>query len=83
MLHGLRQSTVGHTAIGLWRHPESQAHRYRNLGFWLETARILERGRFPAARQLRASFGWHLAAVGPHPGGRHFRCGQPAVTAAR
>ena len=48
MLHGLRQSTVGHTAIGLWRHPQSQAHRYRDLGFWIETAQILERGRFDA-----------------------------------
>ncbi|GAA4708990.1 LLM class flavin-dependent oxidoreductase [Phytohabitans rumicis] len=47
-LHGLRQSTVGHTAIGLWRHPDSQAHRYRELDYWLETARILERGRFDA-----------------------------------
>jgi long-chain alkane monooxygenase len=47
-LHGLRQSTVGHTAIGLWRHPDSQAHRYRTLDYWLETARILERGRFDA-----------------------------------
>lgn len=47
-LHGLRQSTVGHTAIGLWRHPDSQAHRYRELEFWVETAQILERGRFDA-----------------------------------
>jgi FMN-dependent oxidoreductase (nitrilotriacetate monooxygenase family) len=47
-LHGLRQSTVGHTAVGLWRHPDSQAHRYRELGFWLDTARILERGKFDA-----------------------------------
>jgi long-chain alkane monooxygenase len=47
-LHGLRQSTVGHTAVGLWRHPDSQAHRYRELDFWLQTARILERGRFDA-----------------------------------
>ena len=47
-LQGLRQSTVGHTAVGLWRHPDSQAHRYRDLGFWLDTARILERGVFDA-----------------------------------
>lgn len=47
-LNGLRQSTVGHTAIGLWRHPDSQAHRYRDLAYWVETARILERGRFDA-----------------------------------
>jgi long-chain alkane monooxygenase len=47
-LHALRQSTVGHTAVGLWRHPDSQARRYRELDFWLQTARILERGRFDA-----------------------------------
>ncbi|MER6672795.1 LLM class flavin-dependent oxidoreductase [Streptomyces sp. NPDC000983] len=47
-LNGLRQSTVGHTAMGLWRHPDSQAHRYRDLSHWIETARILERGRFDA-----------------------------------
>ncbi|MBK3638381.1 LLM class flavin-dependent oxidoreductase [Streptomyces sp. MBT97] len=47
-LNGLRQSTVGHTAVGLWRHPDSEAHRYRTLDHWTETARILERGRFDA-----------------------------------
>ncbi|GAA1611117.1 LLM class flavin-dependent oxidoreductase [Actinoplanes couchii] len=47
-LNGLRQSTVGHTAIGLWRHPDSQAHRYRDLSYWVETAKILERGYFDA-----------------------------------
>ena len=47
-LHALRQSTVGHTAIGLWRHPQSRAHEYRELRFWLETAQILERGKFDA-----------------------------------
>lgn len=47
-LHALRQNTVGHTAAGLWRHPDSEAHRYRELGHWIETAQILERGRFDA-----------------------------------
>ncbi len=47
-LNGLRQNTVGHTAMGLWRHPASQAHRYRELSHWLETAQILERGKFDA-----------------------------------
>ncbi len=45
-LSGLRQNTVGHTAAGLWRHPDSQAHHYRTLAHWVETAQILERGRF-------------------------------------
>lgn len=47
-LNGLRQNTVGHTAMGLWRHPHSQAHRYRELRHWIETAQILERGKFDA-----------------------------------
>jgi FMN-dependent oxidoreductase (nitrilotriacetate monooxygenase family) len=48
LLHGLRQSTVGHTSAGLWRHPDSKAHEYRELDHWIETAQILERGRFDA-----------------------------------
>lgn len=47
-LNGLRQNTVGHTAMGLWRHPDSQAHRYRELSHWVDTAQILERGKFDA-----------------------------------
>lgn len=47
-LHGLRQNTVGHTAIGLWRHPDSRAHEYRTLRHWIEVAQTLERGRFDA-----------------------------------
>jgi FMN-dependent oxidoreductase (nitrilotriacetate monooxygenase family) len=47
-LHALRQNTVGHTAAGLWRHPDSRAHEYRTLAHWVETARIAEAGRFDA-----------------------------------
>jgi FMN-dependent oxidoreductase (nitrilotriacetate monooxygenase family) len=45
-LFGLKQATVGHTAVGLWRHPRSQAHLYKRLGYWVETARLLEEGKF-------------------------------------
>ncbi|GAB6903300.1 LLM class flavin-dependent oxidoreductase [Kineosporia succinea] len=47
-LNGLRQNTVGHTAMGLWRHPDSRAHEYRTIRHWVETAQILERGGFDA-----------------------------------
>jgi hypothetical protein len=30
----------GHAAVGLWRHPQSQAPRYKELEYWLETADI-------------------------------------------
>lgn len=38
----------GHQSHGLWRHPDSQAHRYKDLDYWLDMARLLERGRFDA-----------------------------------
>ncbi|GAA5702587.1 hypothetical protein SM007_36565 [Streptomyces avermitilis] len=34
--------------MGLRRHPDGQAHRYRESDHWIETARILERGRLDA-----------------------------------
>lgn len=46
ILSALRQNTVGHTAAGLWRHPLSRAHEYRTLDYWVETARLAERGCF-------------------------------------
>ena len=45
-LDAFKIAGVGHTAIGLWRHPDSQAHRYKDLAYWLETARTLEKGCF-------------------------------------
>lgn len=46
ILSALRQNTVGHTAAGLWRHPDSRAHEYRTLDYWVETAQLAERGCF-------------------------------------
>ncbi|MBO0853371.1 MAG: LLM class flavin-dependent oxidoreductase [Nocardia sp.] len=37
---------VAHQSPGLWRHPADQSHRYRELGYWTELAKLLERGRF-------------------------------------
>jgi FMN-dependent oxidoreductase (nitrilotriacetate monooxygenase family) len=45
-LYALKQSTVGHTAVGLWRHPECQAARYTDLDYWTSTAQTLEEGCF-------------------------------------
>jgi FMN-dependent oxidoreductase (nitrilotriacetate monooxygenase family) len=45
-LNGFVASTVAHTTAGLWRHPRSQARRYRELDFWTETAKTLESGLF-------------------------------------
>ena len=45
-LNAFKIAGVGHTAVGLWRHPQSQAHRYKDLDYWTSTARTLEAGLF-------------------------------------
>ncbi|MFI5781272.1 LLM class flavin-dependent oxidoreductase [Nocardia sp. NPDC051570] len=37
---------VAHQSPGLWRHPEDRSHRYKELSYWTELAKLLERGRF-------------------------------------
>lgn len=37
---------VAHQSSGLWRHPDDQSHRYKELGYWTELAQLLERGTF-------------------------------------
>lgn len=39
-------SCVGHISAGTWRHPENQAHRYKELAYWTDLAKLLERGLF-------------------------------------
>jgi FMN-dependent oxidoreductase (nitrilotriacetate monooxygenase family) len=37
---------VAHQTSGLWKHPADQADRYKDLTYWTELAKLLERGRF-------------------------------------
>ncbi len=37
---------VAHQSSGMWRHPDDQSHRYKELGYWTELAKLLERGTF-------------------------------------
>jgi FMN-dependent oxidoreductase (nitrilotriacetate monooxygenase family) len=41
-------NTAGHQSPGLWRHPDDQSRRYRELSFWTDLAKTLERGGFDA-----------------------------------
>lgn len=47
-LNAFDMACVGHQSAGLWRHPEDQGYRYRELGYWTELARTLETGGFDA-----------------------------------
>jgi FMN-dependent oxidoreductase (nitrilotriacetate monooxygenase family) len=39
-------NVVVHQSPGLWRHPDDQASRYKDLSYWTELGKLLERGKF-------------------------------------
>ncbi|MFF7648068.1 NtaA/DmoA family FMN-dependent monooxygenase [Streptomyces canus] len=39
-------NTPTHLSPGTWRHPDSQGRRYKDLSYWTDLARTLERGLF-------------------------------------
>jgi hypothetical protein len=43
-LNAFDMSCVGHQSPGLWTHPRDQADRYNTLDYWVQLARLLERG---------------------------------------
>jgi len=45
-LSAFDMTCVGHQSPGLWRHPDDQSHRYNDLGYWTELAKLLEKGLF-------------------------------------
>jgi long-chain alkane monooxygenase len=47
-LNAFDMSCVAHQSPGLWTHPRDRVDRYNTLDYWVELARILERGKFDA-----------------------------------
>src|SRR5689334_21914675 len=45
-LNAFDMNCVGHQSPGLWRHPRDQSWKYKNLDYWVNLARTLERGKF-------------------------------------
>ena len=37
---------VAHQSSGMWRHPDDQSWRYKDLHYWTDLAKLLERGHF-------------------------------------
>ncbi|MCU1544633.1 MAG: class flavin-dependent oxidoreductase [Microbacteriaceae bacterium] len=37
---------VAHQSSGMWRHPDDESWRYKDLTYWTELAKLLERGMF-------------------------------------
>src|ERR1700686_5035676 len=47
-LNAFDMNCVGHQSPGLWTHPRDRADRYNTLEYWVELAKLLERGKFDA-----------------------------------
>src|SRR5215475_11016170 len=46
--NAFHMNCVVHQSPGLWVHPDDQMHKYKDLGTWVELAKLLERGKFDA-----------------------------------
>ncbi|OJJ61558.1 hypothetical protein ASPSYDRAFT_199404 [Aspergillus sydowii CBS 593.65] len=59
LLNGFDMFTVGHLSFGQWKHPADRAAtKRRDLSYWTDLAKILEKGDFNALF-LADSFGLH------------------------
>jgi len=47
-LNAFDMNCVGHQSPGLWAHPRDRSTEYKDLAYWTDLAKLLERGRFDA-----------------------------------
>ncbi|MDA2890631.1 LLM class flavin-dependent oxidoreductase [Mycolicibacterium sp. BiH015] len=45
-INAFDMNCVAHQSPGLWKHPDDQSWRYKDIRYWTELAQLLERGRF-------------------------------------
>ncbi|MGA2412490.1 MAG: LLM class flavin-dependent oxidoreductase [Candidatus Binataceae bacterium] len=45
-LNAFDMNCVGHLSPGLWTHPRDHSENYLDLNYWIDLAKILERGKF-------------------------------------
>jgi long-chain alkane monooxygenase len=44
--NAFEMNCVGHQSPGLWAHPRDRSWQYKDLDYWTDLAKLLERGRF-------------------------------------
>lgn len=44
--NAFEMNCIAHQSPGLWRHPQDRSTEYKDLDYWTDLARILERGKF-------------------------------------
>ncbi len=47
-LNAFDMNCAGHQSPGLWTYPDDQSHRYKDSEYWIELAKLLEKGNFDA-----------------------------------
>lgn len=47
-LNGFIQNFPSPHSTGLWKHEKSKGHEHNRLSYWVETAQLLEKGKFDA-----------------------------------
>ena len=47
-LNAFDMACIGHQSPGLWTHPDDRSDTYNTLKYWIDLARVLERGKFDA-----------------------------------
>ncbi|WP_099156883.1 LLM class flavin-dependent oxidoreductase [Virgibacillus ndiopensis] len=47
-LNAFDMNCAGHQSPGLWTHPDDESHRYKDSEYWIDLAKLLEKGRFDA-----------------------------------
>lgn len=45
-LNAFEMNCVGHQSPGLWAHPQDRSWQYKDLEYWTDLAKLLERGKF-------------------------------------
>lgn len=48
ILNAFDMNTTSQTGHGLWKHPEDQRYRHKDIDYWVEVAQLLEKGKFDA-----------------------------------
>jgi alkanesulfonate monooxygenase SsuD/methylene tetrahydromethanopterin reductase-like flavin-dependent oxidoreductase (luciferase family) len=71
LLCAFEMNTVGHLAHGLWRHPRDQSTRYTDIDYWIDLARLLERGLFDAVFLADVTGIYDVYRGGPETAIRH------------
>ncbi|KAJ9144999.1 Xenobiotic compound family [Pleurostoma richardsiae] len=65
LLNAFDMNGVGHISVGQWQNPEDKSSQKNRLPYWIELAKLLEKGKFNALF-LADNFGSHDTYQGSH-----------------